>query len=63
MSKKTSYSSVDGKITGKTHTARSGSGTRTTTYTRSGNSLGSPSYRATSTTVTDRNGNSRTKKY
>ncbi len=63
MSKKTSFSSVNGKITGKTHTERSASGTKVTNYTRTGNSLGSPSYKATSTTVTDRNGNSQTKKY
>ena len=63
MSKKTSYSSTNGKITGKTTTERSDSGTRTTHYTRTGTWLGSPSYKASLTTVTDRNGNSRTKKY
>lgn len=58
MSKKTTISSVNGKITGKTVTE----GSRTSTYTRTGSSLGSPMFTRTSTTVTDSKGNTRTTK-
>lgn len=67
MSKKTSYSSTNGRFTGKTVTTRSGDTTRSTHYKATGSGLTraivGPSWKATSTTVTDRNGNSRTTKY
>ena len=63
MSKKTSTSSVNGHLTGKTVTERSGSYTRSTNYKNTGSSTWGPNWKATSTTVTDGSGNSRTKKY
>ncbi len=56
---KTSIHSTNGKITGKT--VRDGN--RTTHYKNTGSDWLGPNYKATSTTVKDRNGNTRTKKY
>ncbi|MCE8519352.1 hypothetical protein KBY31_21765 [Ruegeria pomeroyi] len=67
MSKKTSYHSTNGRLTGKTVTERGSSSTKTTHYKATGSGLSrtimGPSWKATSTTRTDRNGNTRTKKY
>lgn len=67
MTKKTSYHSTNGRLTGKTVTSRSGGSTTSTHYKATGSGLSrtimGPGWNATSTTRTDRNGNSRTKKY
>lgn len=67
MTKKTSYHSTNGRFTGKTVTERGSSSTRTTNYKATGSGLSrdifGPGWKATSTTTTDRNGNTRTKKY
>lgn len=66
MSKKTSYHSTNGRLTGKTVTERGSNSTRTTEYTATGSGLSrnitGPGWKRTSTTTTDRNGNTRTKK-
>ena len=67
MSKNTSYSSKDGRLTGKTVTERSGGSTTTTTYKATGSGISrailGPDWKATSKTVTDSSGNKRTKTY
>jgi hypothetical protein len=67
MAKKTTYTSRDGWLTGKTVTERSGSSTKSTHYKATGSGLSrtilGPTWKATSTTSTDSKGNSRTKTY
>lgn len=67
MSKKTSYHSTNGRLTGKTVTERGSSSTKTTAYKVTGGGLSrtifGPGYKASSTTTTDSKGNTRTKKY
>ncbi len=67
MSKKTSFHSTNGQFTGKTVTERSGGSTKSTSYKATGSGLSrtimGPGWKATSSTTTDRNGNTRTKKY
>ena len=67
MSKKTSYHSTNGRLIGKTVTERGTSSTRSTHYRATGGgllrSLFGPGWKATSSTTSDRHGNTRTKKY
>ncbi len=67
MSKKTTYHSTNGRFTGKSVASRGASSTRTTHYKATGSGLSrtifGPGWKATSTTTTDRRGNTRTKKY
>ena len=68
MSKKTSYHSTNGRLTGKTETSRGSRSTKTTHYKATGSGLSraitGPTWKAGSTTRTDhRTGSTRTKKY
>lgn len=67
MSKKTTYRSTDGKLTGKTVTESSGGHAKSTSYKATGSGLSrtimGPGWKAKSTTTTDPKGNSRTTKY
>lgn len=67
MSKSTVYHTKNGSITGKTVTQRSGGYTTTNDYKASGSGLSrtifGPAYSASSTTVRDPKGNTRTKTY
>lgn len=67
MTKKTAYHTKNGSFTGKTVTERSGGSTKSTHYKATGEGLSrtifGPGWKATSQTVTDSNGNTRTKTY
>ena len=67
MSKKTSYHSTNGRLTGKTVTERGSSSTKTMHYKATGDgwsrAIFGPSWKLGSKTTTDAKGNTRTTKY
>ena len=64
MSKNTTTSSKDGRITGKQVTERHGNGASTkVNYKAASRDIFGPNYKATSKTHTDSKGNSKTKTY